>query len=93
MNVIHKNEASTVGIISDIDNLIPIGEFSVSILKEWMALAETVYDDDPNLMLVIKKSEDPRTPGYLLGLSKDGEAPYVCCTGKYRKDGKGWGEE
>lgn len=90
MNIIHKNESSTVGIVSDIDNLKTIGAFSVSTLKEWMDTAKTVYGDEHDLVMVVKRSENPATDAYMIGVSKDGEAPFVCCTGKFPTDGKGW---
>lgn len=93
MEIIHHNDAKTVGIVSDIANPQPIGVFTVAIIKEWLTMAEMVYGEQTELMLVVKRSEHPNCDGYLLGVSKDGEAPFVCCTGQFRADGKNWSEK
>ena len=90
MEVIHKNESSTVGICYGIPDLKNIGAFKVSILKEWMELAEIMYGENTDLMLSVKRSENPTTDAYVLCISEDGEDPFVCCTGKFPVDGKNW---
>lgn len=58
MKVISHNEDKTIGIVSDPDNLLPIGYFSPMLLKEWAEKAEKTFGKGEHCALYFRKSDN-----------------------------------
>lgn len=93
MNIIQKNKASTVGIISDIEGLKNVGEFKVANIDEWLKKIKLVLGDDRDILIEFKLAEDPKKPAYMITASHDGADPKIAVVGTFPFDGKGWGEK
>ena len=82
-NVIHANKTNTVGIIANIHEPTYLGPFSLSLLKEWVELTETMYDEDTGLCINACKGTDEKgNPAYGLFASVEGNNPHVAVCGK-----------
>jgi hypothetical protein len=92
MNIIQKNKTSTVGIISDIEGLKNVGEFSVKNIEEWLKKVKLVLGDERDVLIEFKLSEDPKNPAYMIAASHDGADPKIAVVGTCRLDGKEWGK-
>jgi hypothetical protein len=93
MEIIMKNKASTVGVVTGLDNLKNIGDFTMADLSEWIERIKLMYGEDAVVNVGVRLSDDSRTPAYVMSASLSGEpdlAVLVC--GQYRKDGKRWDE-
>jgi hypothetical protein len=92
MNVITKNADETVGVVSNVEGLKNVGEFSIKNLEDWIKMAKTVLGDDTDLTIQFKLSEDPKTPGYMITASHEGMDPMVATCGTYAADGTAWND-
>jgi hypothetical protein len=91
MNIITKNSAGTVGVVSNVEGLKNVGEFKIKNLEDWIKMVKTVLGDDADILIQFKLSEDPKTPGYMITACHEEMDPMVATCGTYC-DGVQWGE-
>jgi len=90
MNIITRNTAGTVGVVSNVEGLKNVGEFKIKNLEDWIKMIKTVLGDEADLTIQFKLSEDPKTPGYMITASHEGMDPLVATCGVYLADGTAW---
>lgn len=92
MKIITKNKSNAVGIATELGEMKDVGEFQIGILEEGIAMAKIVFGDG-DVHIRFKLSSIPSMKSYLIAISSvDSEDPAVIMAGKYRDDGKHWGE-
>lgn len=97
MEILYASEDGSVGTVTDMDNLLDLGEFKLSNLERWISEIKTLYADqiksNRDIYIQFKKHENTKQPSFLICASIDGEDPKVAVVGTYRVDGKEWGEK
>jgi len=83
--IISHNKANTIGVVTDTSNLKSVGNFSVPVLKEWLAQVESMLGDDA-VHVQFKMSEIPGCDAHAIFASVPGEdekSIHVVACGKY----------
>jgi hypothetical protein len=97
MEILYANPDGSVGVVTDVTNVIDLGEFNLSKLEEWITQIKLLYPDQikakRDIYIQFRKSMKEEQPSYLIFASIDGEDPKVAVCGMFRDDGKEWGKE
>jgi hypothetical protein len=93
MNIINSSKDGTVGVVSDVGDLKNVGDFSIRCLDDWMKKVKLVLGDDIDVLIEFKLCGNPTEPAYFITASHGGDDPKVMVCGKFRIDGKQWGDK
>ncbi len=97
MEILYSNEIGSVGVVTEMDSLLDLGEFKLANLEKWLSETKMLYADQiksgRDIYIQFKKHENVKQPSFLICASIDGEDPKVAVVGTYRVDGKEWGEK
>ena len=95
MEILYANPDGSVGVVTDVTNVIDLGEFNLSKIEEWIAQIKLLYPDQiksgRDIYIQFRKSMKEEQPSYLIFASIDGKDPKVAVCGMFRDDGKEWG--
>jgi hypothetical protein len=91
LETLYVNKDATIGVVIGLEGATDLGYFSVKLLQEWLQQVKNVLGDD-EVDIQFKMSDS--NPAFMIAAySVDEKDAAVVVGGKYRVDGKKWGEE
>ncbi len=92
MKVIDHNPDKTIGVVSEVSDVIHIGGFSPQLIAEWAKTIDAMFGDNSveTIHFFVKKSSEGEC--YALFAAAWGEDPMVALAGQHPRDGSKWGK-